>query len=137
MTRAPAIGYLPGAFKGGGRRAAWMGDTVTTIFVWGDGVEKVKDKLAKTYRMKWSRKKKKFYREGLDARAAKNIMSFCLKEKINYKTDDGKSYEVIKSEEFETSPRELKDWAPDVSKVATGIEEIDYEQMWDEHKEEE
>ena len=87
--------------------------------------------------MKWSRKKKKFYREGLDARAAKNIMSFCLKEKINYKTDDGKSYEVIKSEEFETSPRELKDWAPDVSKVATGIEEIDYEQMWDEHKEEE
>lgn len=108
-----------------------------TIFVWGDGIERVKDKLVKTYRMKWSRKKKKFFREKLDTRTIKAVMSFCLKEKINYKTDDGRSYEVLKSEEIDTSPRELKDWAPDVSKATTGIDEIDYEQMWDEHKEEE
>jgi hypothetical protein len=105
--------------------------------VWGDDIERVKDKLVKVYRMKWSRNKKRFSREKLDARGMKNIMAFCLKEKINYKTDDGKSYEVVKSEEFDTSPRELKDWALDVSKVTTGIEEIDYDQMWDDHKEEE
>ena len=110
---------------------------MSAIFVWGDGIEKVKDKLIKAYRMKWSRKKNKFFREKLDARAMRAIMSFCLKEKINYKTDDGRSYEVVKSEEIDTSPRELKDWASDVSKVTTSIEEIDYEQMWDEHKEEE
>ncbi|MEI6632492.1 MAG: hypothetical protein WCP22_01605 [Chlamydiota bacterium] len=110
---------------------------MNTIFVWGDDIERVKDKLVKIYKMKWSRSKKRFFREKLDARGMKAIMNFCLKEKINYKTDDGKSYEVVKAEEFDTSPRELKDWAPDVSKVTTGIEEIDYEQMWDEHKEEE
>jgi hypothetical protein len=38
---------------------------------------------------------------------------------------------------IETSSRELRDWVPDDSKGPALLEEIDYEQMWDEYKEEE
>lgn len=108
-----------------------------SIEVWGSNADNEKEALLKKYRMKWSRKRRRFFREEIDKRVLKKIMDYCLKNRINYKTDDGKSYEVVQSEVVETSSRELRDWGPDVSKGAPSIEEIDYEQMWDEYKEEE
>lgn len=108
-----------------------------SIYVWGGNADNEKETLIKKYRMKWSRKTRRFFREKIDKRVLKKIMDYCLKNRINYKTDDGKSYEVVQSEVVETSSRELRDWGPDVSKGTPSIEEIDYEQMWDEYKEEE
>ncbi len=108
-----------------------------SIDVWGSNADKGKETLLKKFRMKWSRKRKLFFREKIDKRVLKKIMDYCLKNRINYRTDDGKSYEVVQSEVVETSSRELRDWGPDVSKGTPSIEEIDYEQMWDEYKEEE
>lgn len=110
---------------------------MTTIYLWGRNADELKDMLLKGLRMKWSKKKKKFFRERLDKRILKKIMSFCLAHRINYETDTGQSYEVIESEIIETSSRELRDWGPDISKAAATLEEVDYEQMWDEYKEEE
>jgi len=110
---------------------------MTTIYVWGNNAERVKDTLLKAFRMKWSRKRRRFFRENADKRVLKKITSYCLKNRINYRTDSGQSYEVVQSELVETSSRELRDWGPDVSKGSPSLEEIDYEQMWDEYKEEE
>jgi len=110
---------------------------MSTIYVWGKNADKDKNTLLKAFRMKWSRKRRRFYRENADKPILKKITSFCLKKRINYKTDDGQSYEVVQSELIETSSRELRDWGPDVSKGTPTIEEIDYEQMWDGYKEEE
>ncbi len=110
---------------------------MSTIYVWGSNAEKEKETLLKTLKMKWSRKRRRFFRENVDKRILKKVTSYCLKNKINYKTDRGQSYEVVQSELVETSSRELRDWGPDVSKGSPSLEEIDYEQMWDEYKEEE
>jgi hypothetical protein len=108
-----------------------------SITLWGDNANNMKDMLLKGLRMKWNKNKKHFYRDKLDAKTLKKIMSFCLKNAVNYRTDDGQSYEVVPSEVIETSNRELRDWGPDTSKDTAHIEEeVDYEQMWEEYKEE-
>jgi len=115
-----------------------MEEGMTTIYLWGENAQRLKEKLRKEFKMKWSKKQKRFYREKCDSRLLKRIMNYCLKNAINYKTDDGRSYEVIQSEVIETSSRELKDWvSDDESRGPSYVEEIDYEQMWDEYKEEE
>jgi len=108
---------------------------MTKICIWGRNVEEFKDKIAKELKMHWSKKKRAFYREKANKLALKKIMHFCLEHKINYRTEDGQSYEVIDSELIETSSRELRDWGPDISKGAAALEEVDYEQMWEEYKE--
>ncbi len=110
---------------------------MTTIYLWGDNAQKNRDELVKGLRMKWNRGKRRFYRENVDRRTLSKITSYCMKKSINYKTDEGHSYEVIPSEVIETSSRELRDWDQGDSKSSGLIEEIDYEQMWDEYKEEE
>lgn len=110
---------------------------MTTIYLWGENAHRLKEKLRKELKMKWSKKHKRFFREKCDKRLLRNITDYCLKNGINYKTDEGQSYEVIPSEAIETSSRELRDWVADDAKGPAYIEEIDYEQMWDEYKEEE
>jgi len=108
---------------------------MTTIYLWGKNAEDKKDELAKDLKMRWNRKKKLFYRQKANKLVLKKIMNFCLKNKINYRTEEGQSYEVIDSEPIETSSRELRDWGPDISKGTGSIDEVDYEQMWEEYKE--
>jgi hypothetical protein len=108
---------------------------VPAIYIWGDNAQKEKDTLRKKLKMKWSTKKKRFYREKVDGKTLKKITSYCLKNKINYKTDDGQSYEVVTSELIEASTRELRDWGADMSRGTPYLDEVDYEQMWDEGSE--
>jgi hypothetical protein len=107
---------------------------VPGISLWGNNAKKIKKELQKGFKMKWSNKKRKFYRKNVTKPTLKKIMNFCLKNKINYKTDDGQSYEVIRSELIEASARELRDWGADISRGTPYLDEIDYEQMWDESK---
>ncbi|MDD5555870.1 MAG: hypothetical protein PHN82_01335 [bacterium] len=110
---------------------------MTSIQLWGDAAERYKDEILKNLKMKWSRKRRRFVRERCDRRVLKKIMNFCLERKINYKTDDGQSFEVIPSEAIEPPIADLRARIPDVSRGQAAIEEIDYEQMWEEYKEEE
>jgi hypothetical protein len=84
--------------------------------------------------MTWSKKRELFYRDKVDKRTLRKIINFCLKNKINYRTDDGQSYEIISSELIEASTRELRDWGADNSRGTPYLDEVDYEQMWDENK---
>ncbi|MCX6356659.1 MAG: hypothetical protein NT045_02085, partial [Candidatus Aureabacteria bacterium] len=61
---------------------------MTTIYLWGDITEESKNLLLKQFRMKWNRRKKRFFHEKCDTRALKKIMDFCLENRINYRTDD-------------------------------------------------
>ncbi len=107
---------------------------VPRIRLWGSNADNIKQRLRKEFKMKWSRKRKLFYRDKVDKRTLRKIINFCLKNKINYRTDDGQSYEIISSELIEASTRELRDWGADTSRGTPYLDEVDYEQMWDENK---
>ena len=108
------------------------GTAVAVIYLWGNNAVKAKEALQKELKMKWSRKKRRFYREKVDRKTLRKIMSYCMKNKINYRTDDGKSYEVIESEAIEASHRELKDWGSGIPRGSSYSNDVDYEQMWSE-----
>lgn len=100
-----------------------------TIYLWGNKAEKAEEKLRKAFKVKWSKKKRRFYRHKLDNPTLKKITSYCLKNRINYKTNTGQSYELIESEFLETSSREIKEWGSNISKGTPYLDEVDYEQM--------
>jgi hypothetical protein len=108
---------------------------VPSIQLWGKHVEEHQEKLRKDFALRWNNKKKSFQRKNVEKPLLKKIMNFCMKNKINYKTDDGQSYQVIETEDIEASSRELRDWGTDGPKGSAPFDEIDYEQMWDESHE--
>lgn len=98
----------------------------------GKNAEQAKATLQKKFNMKWSRTTKTLYRSKLEKQELKKIMNYCMKHKINYKTDDGQSYEVIPSEVIETSNRELREWGDSVSRPPSSSSDDDHEQQWSE-----
>lgn len=103
---------------------------MAVIYLWGNHAIEAKQDLHKKLKMKWSRKKRRFYRNKVDGKTLKKITVYCMKNKINYRTDDGQSYEVIESELFDAPQRELREWGPRSPKNTSFPNNMGYEQMW-------